>query len=177
MTLDWRTRWADIIRKRSCELAATIFIRQCALSNRHRTDFNWLYFTAGGLVRSQTDRTWVIIKMALPIHRLSQFDLYAKLKLKEINFDRDTWLKKPMSRLHTDTVQRAGSRHFRKTTRAYVAAADVDARPWQRRTIDRSCVVAGISEATWYRRTGVFGHTAGKGLTWCRSLCVRLQHY
>ena len=179
MTLDWRTRWTDIIRKLSCELAATIFIRQRALSNRHRADFNWLYFAAGGLLRSRshTDRTRVIIKMTLPVHRLSQFYLYAKLKPKEINFDRDTWLNKPISRLHTDTVQRAGSCHFHKTTRAYVAAADVDARPWEWRTIDRSCVLAEISEATWYRWTGVFGPTARKGLTCCRSLWVRLQHH
>ena len=92
--------------------------------------------------------------MSLPVHRLSEFYPYTKLKRKEINFDRNTWLKEPMSRLHTDTVQRTGSRHFHKTTRAYVAAADVDARPWEQRTIDCSCVSAGIWKATWYRRTG-----------------------
>ena len=67
--------------------------------------------------------------MAMPVHRLSEFYQYAKLKPKEINFDRDTWLKDPMSRLLMDKVQRTGSRHFHKTTRAQVAAADVDAKP------------------------------------------------
>ena len=146
--------WADFIRKQSSELAAAIFIRQRALSNRHRANLNWLYFTAGGLLWSHTDRT--IDKsdhqnVPASIHRLSQFYPYAKLKPKKINFDCDTWLKKPMSRLHTDTVQRTGSRHFHKTTRAYMAAVDV--RPWEQRTIDRGCVSAGIWEATRYRWT------------------------
>ena len=82
--------------------------------------------------------------MALPVHCLSEFYPYAKLKQKEICLDRDTWFKYPMSKLHTDTVQRTGSRHFHKTKPAYLAAADVDARPWEQRTIDRSCVLAGI---------------------------------
>ena len=42
--------------------------------------------------------------MALPIHCLSEFYPYAKLKPKEINFDHDTWLTEPMSRLLTNTV-------------------------------------------------------------------------
>ena len=56
--------------------------------------------------------------MTLLVHRLSEFYPNAKLKPKEINFDCDTWLKDLMSRLHTDTVQRTGSRYFHKTTRA-----------------------------------------------------------
>ena len=54
----------------------------------------------------------------LPVHRLSEFYPYTKLKSKEINCDRDTWLKDPMSRPHMDTVKQTGSRHFHKTTRA-----------------------------------------------------------
>ena len=83
-------------------------------------DFNWLYFTDDELLRSHTDRTIdkVIMKMALTVHHLSEFYPYEKLKPEDINFDRDTWLKDPMSRLHTDTVQRTGSLHFHKTTRA-----------------------------------------------------------
>ena len=70
--------------------------------------------TSGGLLRSHIDRT--IDKSDHQVYRLSEFYPYAILKPKEINCDRDTWLKDPMSRLLTETVQRTGSRHFYKTT-------------------------------------------------------------
>ena len=50
--------------------------------------------------------------MALPVHHLSEFYPYAKLKTKEISFDRDTWLKDPMSRLHMDTVLQTAASIF-----------------------------------------------------------------
>ena len=101
--------------------------------------------------------------MALPVHRLSEFYPYAKLKPEEINFDRDTWLKDPMSRLHTDTVQRTGNHHFHKTTRALVASADIDARPWEQWTIDSSCILAWIWEETGSRREMRTARASGRG--------------
>ena len=92
-----------------------------------------------------------IIKMALPVHHLSEFYPYAKLKPKEINFDRDTWLKDPMSRLHADTVQRTGSRIF---IRQHVLRWPPLMSTREQRTIDSSCISAGIWEATWYWQTG-----------------------
>ena len=46
-----------------------------------------------GYLRSHTDRT--IDKSDHHVHRLSEFYPYAILKPKEINCDRDTWLKDP----------------------------------------------------------------------------------
>ena len=50
--------------------------------------------------------------MALPVHHLSEFYPYAKLKPKEIKIDSDTLLKEPMIRFHTDTVQRTAAAIF-----------------------------------------------------------------
>ena len=77
-----------------------------------------MYFTAGELLRSRTDRTTDKSDhqngpASTPSFRILP---YAKLERKEINFNRDTWLKEPMSRLRTDMVQRTGSCHSHKIT-------------------------------------------------------------
>ena len=127
-----------IIKQTHSVLQFLVFYRRWAITITYRPDY-----------RQEWSSKW-----PCQYNRLSEFYPYAKLKPKEINFERDTWLTEPMSRLLTDTVQWTGSRQFHKTNTCLGGcAADVDARPWEQRTINRSCVSAGIWETTWYRRT------------------------